>query len=97
LGKVWSALQWKMQVTFMAIGPILTQFDTFCGRLVHFVAIWYILWSSSYIFSVSCTNKNLATLFHSKKSKFRLAWQNFFMNSEKNEAEEKFLHARLVT
>jgi hypothetical protein len=44
-----------------------TQFCLFSGHLVHFVAIWYILWSFGIHISsimVFCTKKNLATLGH---------------------------------
>jgi hypothetical protein len=38
--------------------------SVFCGHLVYFVTIWYILLSFSIVFFVlvCCTNTNLATL-----------------------------------
>jgi hypothetical protein len=38
----------------------------FCGHLVYFVAIWYILWLLGILFPVlmCCTKKNLATLIY---------------------------------
>jgi hypothetical protein len=42
LGTFWRVLQWKMLVHFMTISSILRPFGTFCGRLLHFVVIWYI-------------------------------------------------------
>jgi uncharacterized membrane protein len=42
LDKFWRALLWKMLVYFMTIWNILRTFGIICGRLVFFVAIWYI-------------------------------------------------------
>jgi hypothetical protein len=42
LGKFWRALEWKMLVYFMTIWNILWPFGIIFGRLVKFVAIWYI-------------------------------------------------------
>jgi hypothetical protein len=42
LGKFWRALDWKMFIYFMAIWNILSRFEIFYGRLVHFVFIGYI-------------------------------------------------------
>jgi hypothetical protein len=60
LGKFWRALDWKMLIYFMAIWNILWRFGIFYDHLVHFIFIWYIL-----LVLVSCTKKNLATLFRS--------------------------------
>jgi hypothetical protein len=72
-------VEWKMSVYDMAICNIWLPFGTFCGNLVHFAAIWYILWQFGtfcgnlvhfvvilYIFHIleCCTKKNLATLGH---------------------------------
>jgi hypothetical protein len=64
LGKFWRVLQWKMLVYFMSILSTLRPWKIFCGHLVYFVAIWYILWSFGVFFPVLvyCTKKNLATL-----------------------------------
>jgi hypothetical protein len=47
----------------MAIWYILGPTGKFYGHLVHFMVIWYILWSFGIIFPVllCCTTKNLAT------------------------------------
>jgi hypothetical protein len=58
LGKFWSALDWKMRIYFMAICNISPTFGIFYDHMVHFVFIWYI-----FPVLVSCTKKNLATLF----------------------------------
>jgi hypothetical protein len=42
LGKLWSVLQWKMLVYFMAIWSILHPLGILCGHFVYFVVIWYI-------------------------------------------------------
>jgi hypothetical protein len=42
LGKLWSALDWKMLIYFMGIWNILLRFGNFNGHLVIFVFIWYI-------------------------------------------------------
>jgi hypothetical protein len=46
----------------MAISSIVRPNVIFCGRLVHFVVIWYI-----FPVLVCCTEKNLATLFESRE------------------------------
>jgi hypothetical protein len=45
--------------------------DIFYGHLVHFTAIWYILWLFGIYFPalVFCTKKNLATLLRLKSRK----------------------------
>jgi hypothetical protein len=45
LGKFWKVLQWKMFGIFRAIMSTLQPNGLFYGDLVHFVVIWYILWS----------------------------------------------------
>jgi hypothetical protein len=49
---------------FFVRWPILWPFDLFCGHLVYFVAIWYILWLFGILFPVLVcwTKTNLATL-----------------------------------
>jgi hypothetical protein len=42
LGKIWSDLDGKMLLYFMAIWNILRTFGIFYNYLVHFVFIWYI-------------------------------------------------------
>jgi hypothetical protein len=42
LGKFWRYLEWKMLVYFMTIWNILSPFGIIVGRLVKFVADWYI-------------------------------------------------------
>jgi hypothetical protein len=42
LGKIWSALEWKILSYFMTIWKFLLPFGIYNGRLVHFVVIWYI-------------------------------------------------------
>jgi hypothetical protein len=59
LGKFFRVFQWKMLV-YYSIWP----FCLFCGSLVCFWAIEYILWLFCifFRFKVFCTKKNLATL-----------------------------------
>jgi hypothetical protein len=63
-------------VYLTAIKNILWPFGTFCGHLVHFVAIWYI-----FPILVFCTKTNLATLrmytypFLSKCFLYPITWQ----------------------
>jgi hypothetical protein len=74
LGTLWSALDWKMLIYFMAIWNIFGYFMDIWNIFGYFMAIWnifgyfmtiwYILSSFGTFFPVlvSCTNKNLATL-----------------------------------
>jgi hypothetical protein len=64
LGKFLRALDWKVLIYFKAIWNILWRFGIVYDHLVHFVFILY-----SFIFPVlvSCTKKNLATLFGIEK------------------------------
>jgi hypothetical protein len=64
LGKFLRALDWKVLIYFKAIWNILWRLGIVYDHLVHFVFILY-----SFIFPVlvSCTKKNLATLFGIEK------------------------------
>jgi hypothetical protein len=57
-GKFYRALDWKMFIYIMALLDILLRFGIFYDNVLHFVFIWYI-----FLILVSCTKKNLATLF----------------------------------
>jgi hypothetical protein len=59
VGVFWRALDWKVLKYFVSIWNILQTFGIFYDHLVHFVLIWYI-----FMFSASCTEKNLATLIY---------------------------------
>jgi hypothetical protein len=56
----WSILEGLAMEDVGIFGP----FCLFYGQMIHFMSIWYILWSFWYIFPVlvCCTEKNLATL-----------------------------------
>jgi hypothetical protein len=43
-GQIFKGLIMEDAGIFLVIRPILPQFGIFCGHLVYFVAIWYILW-----------------------------------------------------
>jgi hypothetical protein len=62
LGKICRFSDWKMLTYFMAIWKILWTCGIFYDHLAHCVFIWYI-----FLVSVSCTNKNLATLWQNAK------------------------------
>jgi hypothetical protein len=42
LSKLWSELDWKMLIYFMAFWNILLRYAKFYGQLLIFVFIWYI-------------------------------------------------------
>jgi hypothetical protein len=57
LGKIRRALDWKMLIYFMSIWNILQTFGMFYDPLVHLCSF-----GTFFPVSVSCTEKNLATL-----------------------------------
>jgi hypothetical protein len=58
LGKSWRALDWKMLIYVYTIRNTSQTFEIFYDHLVHFLFPWYI-----FTVLVSCTYKNLATLY----------------------------------
>jgi hypothetical protein len=65
----WRAVDWKMLIYFMAICYISRTLRISSDHMVHFVFIWYI-----FPVLVSCTKKNLATLFETILVYFGRSW-----------------------
>jgi hypothetical protein len=67
LGKFWRDWQWKMLVYFMTIGSILLLFALFCGHLVYFMAIWYILPRFGMLYQEKSGNPGLSSCEHLRR------------------------------